>query len=388
MKMKLIAAAAFAVAALPAAHAVDIKAGDWTVSVGGNINAFYTHSSCKEPSGTVGGTALGDAALACGGKDSSTVIGNGLLPSMLSVGAKTQQSGYDIGATIGMGVATATNSAIGQNNVVDVRHAFVTFGNADMGTVKLGRDYGMFGLTPVLSDMTLLGVGAATKATQNGRVSLGHLGAGQVYPGTYGQIAYTAPSMGALTVDVGLMSPVDATNTSSDTPQFQARATYAGQGYKAWASVKSQQFDARAAAAATATTAAVTAAPKFTMNATELGASVTSGPLGLVATVQSGKGLGILADADQGDIKTSNVFLQGTYQATPKAKVGLGWGRSKNDTGAGTGLKSNANVTAGLYYSLTKSLTLVGELGQTTSKAFSGASAKQSSVAFGGIFFF
>lgn len=43
-------------------------------------------------------------------------------------------------------------------------------------------------------------------------------------------------------------------NTSSDTPQFQARATYAGQGYKAWASVKSQQFDARAAAAATATT--------------------------------------------------------------------------------------------------------------------------------------
>lgn len=376
MKMKLIAAAAFAVAALPAAHAVDIKAGDWTVTIGGNINAFYTHSSCKEPAGTVGGLALGDAALACGGKDSSTVIGNGLLPSMLSVGAKTQQSGYDIGATIGMGVATATNSAIGQNSVVDVRHALVTFGNAEMGTVKLGRDYGIFGLNPVLSDMTLLGVGAATKATQNGRVSLGHLGAGQVYPGTYGQIAYTAPSMGGLTVDVGLMSPVDATNTSSDTPQFQARATYAGQGYKAWASVKSQQFDK------------TTTAPKFTMNATELGASVTSGPLGLVATVQSGKGLGILADADQGDVKTSNVFLQGTYQATPKTKVGLGWGQSKNDTGAGAGLKSNENVTAGVYYSLTKSLTLVGELGQTKSKAFSGASAKQNSMAFGGIFFF
>lgn len=178
MKLRLIAAAACAMAALPAAQAVELQAGDWTVTVGGNINAFYTHSSCDQPVGTVGGTALGDAAMACGGKDSSTVIGNGLLPSMLSVGAKTRQDGYDIGATIGMGVATATNSAIGQNNVVDVRHAFVTFGNAEMGSVKLGRDYGLFGLSPVLSDMTLLGVGAATRATQNGRVSLGHLGSG------------------------------------------------------------------------------------------------------------------------------------------------------------------------------------------------------------------
>lgn len=376
MKMKLIAAAAFAVAAMPAAHAVDIKAGDWTVSVGGNINAFYTHSSCKEPSGTVGGTALGDAALACGGKSSSTVIGNGLLPSMLSVGAKTSQGGYDIATNIGIGVAASSGSAIAANSAVDVRHASVTFGNAEMGTVKLGRDYGLFGLNPVLNDMTLLGVGAATKATQLNRVSLGHLGSGMVYPGTYGQIAYTTPSMNGLTVDVGLMSPVDAASTASDTPQFQARATYAGQGYKAWASVKSQQFDATGAAA------------KFTMNATELGGSASFGAFGLVAGVQSGKGLGVLSDADQGNIKTSNVFLQGTYQATPKTKVGLGWGQSKNDTGTGTGLKSNANVTAGVYYNLTKNLTLVGELGQTTSKAFSSVSAKQSSVAFGGIFFF
>ena len=225
MKLRLIAAAACAMAALPAAQAVELQAGDWTVTVGGNINAFYTHSSCDQPAGTVGGTALGDAAMACGGKDSSTVIGNGLLPSMLSVGAKTRQDGYDIGATIGMGVATATNSAIGQNNVVDVRHAFVTFGNAEMGSVKLGRDYGLFGLSPVLSDMTLLGVGAATRATQNGRVSLGHLGSGMVYPGTYGQIAYTSPSLSGVTLDVGVMSPVDAANTAADSPQFQARAT-------------------------------------------------------------------------------------------------------------------------------------------------------------------
>ena len=375
MKIKLIAAAAWAVAALPAAHAVELQAGDWTVTVGGNINAFYTHASCDQPVGTVGGTALGDAALACGGKDASTVIGNGLLPSMLTVGAKTRQEGYDISATIGMGVATATGSAIGQNSVVDVRHAFVTFGNADMGTVKLGRDYGLFGLNPVLNDMTLLGVGAATKATQNGRVSLGHLGAGMVYPGTYGQVAYTSPNLSGVTVDVGVMSPVDAAvNTASDSPQLQARATYAGQGFKAWASVKTQKFDAPVAG--------------FTMNAVELGGSATSGPFGVVGTVQSGKGLGILADGDQGNIKTNNYFLQGTYQATERVKLGLGVGKSRNDTGAGNDLRSNQNTTAGLYYKLTPSLTLVGEAGQTTSKAFNGASAKQNNLSFGGIFFF
>ena len=386
MKLRLIAAAACAMAALPAAQAVELQAGDWTVTVGGNINAFYTHSSCDQPAGTVGGTALGDAAMACGGKDSSTVIGNGLLPSMLSVGAKTRQDGYDIGATIGMGVATATNSAIGQNNVVDVRHAFVTFGNAEMGSVKLGRDYGLFGLSPVLSDMTLLGVGAATRATQNGRVSLGHLGSGMVYPGTYGQIAYTSPSLSGVTLDVGVMSPVDAANTAADSPQFQARATYAGQGFKAWAGTKSQKFDPRAAN--NMVTPAITAAPAFTMNAFELGGSASSGPFGVVGTVQSGKGMGILADGDQGNVRTSNYFLQGTYQASERVKVGLGWGKSKNDDGAGKDLQSNQNVTAGLYYKLTQNLTLVGEIGQTQSKAFNGNSAKQDSVSFGGIFFF
>lgn len=373
MKKKLIAAAALAAAALPAAHAVDINAGDWTVSVGGNINAFYTHSDCKQVAGTVAGLALGDATLACGGKDKSTVIGNGLLPSMLTVGAKTKQGGYDIGAMVGIGVATATNSAIAQNSAVDVRHAYVTFGNGEMGTFKLGRDYGLFGLNAVLNDMTLLGVGAATKATQNGRVSLGHLGAGQVYPGTYGQMAYTSPAIGGFNVDVALMSPVDAAATAKDSPQFQARATYAGQGFKAWVGAKSQRFDNPNG---------------FSMSAAEVGGSMSAGRLGLVATYQAGKGLGILSDGDQGNVKGKNYFVQGTYQVADKVKVGLGVGKSRNESGAGAGLHSNENVTAGLYYNLTKSITLVGELGQTKSTAFNGASAKQNSISAGGIFFF
>lgn len=388
MKKKLLAAA-IAAATFPAAYAVDMQAGDWTVSVGGNINAFYTSSECKQPAGTVGGLALGDATLACGGKSKTTVIGNGLLPSMLNVGAKSTQDGYDVSALIGIGVAAATNSAVGQNNMVDVRHAYLTFGNKDMGTFKFGRDYGLFGLDAVLNDMTLLGVGGATKATQDGRVSLGHLAAGYTYPGTYGQMVYSSPNMGGFSIDAGVFNPVDTTlgvagSTSGSNPALQARATFAGQSFKAWVAHKSQEFDA------------VGVTPGFTMNASEIGGSFNAGAFGLVANYQIGNGVGMLSDGDQGDVKGKNTFVQATYKVTDRVKIGLGVGKSENDSNPGVSaslpnggnLLSNENTTAAVYFNLTKSLTLVGEVGSTTSKSFNGLEAKQNSYSVGGIFFF
>jgi len=273
-----------------------------------------------------------------------------------------------------MGVAVATNSAIAQNSAVDVRNAHVSIGNKDIGTFKFGRDYGMFGAHAILNDMTLLGVGAATQATQNGRVSLGHIGAGYTYLGTYGQMVYTTPTLGGLSVDFGLMNPVDATATekSGTSAAVQARATYTGQGFKAWVANKSQKFTA------------------YNMNASEVGASVGVGPFGLLANVQSGNGIGILADGDQGDVKGVNTFVQATYKATNKLKLGVGVGKSKNDKNllTATNVQSNQNTSAGAYYNLTPSFTLVGEAGNTTSKSFGGAEAKQTSYSVGGIFFF
>ena len=140
---KLFVLTALAAASLPSAHAVDIKAGDWTVSIGGIVNAYYTTVSCS--GAAVGGLALGGQALGCGGDGDRTTVGNGLLPNGLVTSASTTQGGYDVKALIGIYNSTATDSAIGQNSVVDVRQAFFTFGNASMGTVKLGRDYGIFG---------------------------------------------------------------------------------------------------------------------------------------------------------------------------------------------------------------------------------------------------
>src|SRR3954470_12227299 len=70
-----------AAAAVHPALAVDIKAGDWTVNVGGNVNAFYTLVKCEGAFDS--GLALGGRTAGCGGQDRRTTVGNGLLPSAL-----------------------------------------------------------------------------------------------------------------------------------------------------------------------------------------------------------------------------------------------------------------------------------------------------------------
>ncbi|OIP14924.1 MAG: hypothetical protein AUK50_11240 [Comamonadaceae bacterium CG2_30_57_122] len=385
MKLKLISVAVASLAVAQSSYAVDIKAGDWTVSVGGIVNAYYTQVSCK--GGTVGGLALGSVALGCGGKSNRTVIGNGLLPNGLITSVKSRQGDYDVAATLGIMAATASDSAIANNSNVDVRQGFFSFGNESMGTIKLGRDYGLFGSNATLGDMTLLGTGAPVRATQLNRVSLGHIGAGYSYLGNYGQMVYSSPAMGGAKVDFALVSPVSnnlgnapgGNFDSGSTPQVQAQLSYSSSGMKLWIAGKTQKFDGR-----------TPADRDFTMRGVELGGSYTLGALGILANVQAGQGLGILADGDQENVDSVNYLAQTTYKVTEKMKLGLSYGKSRNrdDLAVNGRLKSNSNVTTGVYYSITPSITLSGELGQTRSKGFDGSSAHMNGASLGGIFFF
>lgn len=381
---KLFLAAALA-ACMQQAGAVELKAGDWTVSIGGIVNAYYTTVSCGGDE--VGGLALAGTALGCGGEDRRTTVGNGLLPNALLTTVSSQQGGYDVAATIGIYAATATDSAISQNSEVDVRQAFFTFGTPTLGTVKLGRDYGLFGHLAILGDMTLIGAGAPVQATQRGRVTLGHLGAGYAWPGIYGQIAYTTPkNASGITVDIGVMSPVSDTPivagprySTRSSPQVQGRVQFERGEFKGWVSAKGQHFES-----------ITEGVDDLNMHAVEVGASWESGPIGLFANIQGGKALGILSDADQGDTRSKSYFVQGTYKVTDALKLGLNYGRGKNDddTVGAAGLKSNANVTLGAYYALNSVITLVAEVGQTRSKDFFGNTAQLNGGSVGGIIFF
>ena len=378
---KTLLASALAMAGMASAQAVEIKAGDWTVNVGGIINAYYTSAKCKGDE--VGGLALASKALGCSGKSDATTIGNGLLPNGLIVSAKTTMEGVDVGATMGIYSATASNSAIANNSNVDVRQGFMTLGTKDIGTFKLGRDYGIFGSNAILSDMTLLGVGAPTNATQRNRVSLGHIGAGYTYLGNYGQMSYSSPSFSGFKIDAGVFSPVDTTlgagqTADSKAPQTQYQLSYNNAGLKAWVGGKNQKFEE----------SALNAKDGFTTSVAEVGASYGIAGLNVLANYQEGKGLGILADGDQGNIKGQNTFAQATYKIMPKVKVGVSYGKSKNKNATGTDFESNENTTGGVYYNLTSNVTLVGEVGQTQSKSANGLKAKQDGLSFGAILFF
>lgn len=374
---------ALGMAACPlAANAVSFSGNDWTVDLSGYANAYYTYTSC--PGDSVGGTALAGQTLGCGGQENRSTIGNGLLPNALITKFSTTQSGIDITAQVGLMVPVATSNALAANNGVDVRQAFFTLGTKDFGTVELGRDYGTFGSNAILSDMTLLGVGAPVAATQRGRVSLGHIGAGYTYLGSYGQIKYTSPSYSGFTFTGGVFSPVDNTGVydSRSDPQVQLQLGYANGGFKAWVGGKTQKFYAPKGSGVQP--------ESFTMAAGELGASYTIDGFSVLANVQAGRGIGILTDGDQGDVKGVNYLLQGTYQVTPKLKLGLSGGVSKDskDLASDGDFKSNTNITAGAYYALTKSVTLVFELGQTRSKDYLGNSEHMNGIDFGGIIFF
>lgn len=376
----LAAATAIGLVALPSAHAVELTAGDWKIDVGGFINAYYTYTDCSGDA--VGGLALASPALGCGGQDARSTIGNGLLPNALVTKFSTRQGDYDIAGNISIMAHTATSSAIAPNSGVDVRQALFTIGNQNIGKFKLGRDYGVFGSSAILGDMTLLGVGMPIQATQRGRVSLGHIGAGYSYLGHYGQMAWTSPSFGGNNVTLAVMSPVDngATHDSGSAPQLQAQYAWSGEGFKVWVGGKHQKFEAIDG----------TGLDDFTMSGGEVGASFTAGRFSGLANFQSGKGLGILSDGDQLDTKSTNWLVQGTFAATDKLTLGANYGISKNrdETPATGGLESNANLTAGAYYKLTTSVTLAFELGQTRSEAFDGATARMNGASFGGIIFF
>ena len=91
-------------------QAVTWDAGDWTLGLGGNVNAFYTHTSCSSGDLNSGGATL--ASLACPTDGDKNGINSGLLPSSLNFSAETTQNGFDISAHINVYYAITSTGAI------------------------------------------------------------------------------------------------------------------------------------------------------------------------------------------------------------------------------------------------------------------------------------
>jgi predicted porin len=408
-----VSAAMWMVPITQAVAGIDVSAGDWKLDFSGNVNAFYVGSSCDHDANT---TVTG--GLACTG-DNSAAVRNGLLPAALVFSATTRQDDFDVNVTIGFYPGINSSAATGVNGPgepsalqtpgIDARQAFFTFGDASWGTVKMGRDIGLFGKDAILDDMTLLGVGGAGNNAAPSNTSLGRIGLGYIYTDWEPQLTYTTANFGGFTGSAGVFQPLDTPGyTSHNSPQWQAGVAYAwgdpksdALSGKVWVDVVSQRLKANSAVIGGYTTAGITT--DFTGTAVDGGIKVDVAGFEGVLYGYSGKGVGttglyILPTSASGDTRKSDGgYAQATYKIQ-KLKIGLSYGISElklaNDENPGqlnanpTLLHHNESGVVGLYYSLTKSVTLVGEFIDTRSTAWGGNEAKETDYAIGGILFF
>jgi len=273
----------------------------------------------------------------------------------------------------------------------------MTFGDKSWGTIKMGRDLGLFGSDAILSDMTLLGVG--TGAGGNGNSTLGRIGSGYLYADWVGQIQYASPSWNGFSFAAAARQPWG--NSSNSDIGFDAKASYDWAGDvagKVWVGYINQKTQTQGTAATAAANVGsfdpvtglpiVTAVPAAaatngadeTADAWEIGGKVSFGGFGLVGYYYDGKGFGSAAVSgantplsglliNSNDQDVDGGYVQATYTLpSTGTKLGASWGISNvdnNGQGAGTKEFENESWIVGVYHPLTKSLNLVAEYTST-----------------------
>jgi predicted porin len=416
-KLSVVVSAICMVPITQAVAGIDVNAGDWKIDFSGNVNAFYVATQCDHAIDQPGSTTAVTGGLACTG-DHSAAVRNGLLPAALVFSATSRQADLDVDVTIGFYPGINSSAAAGVNGAgqptalatpgIDARQAYFTFGDVSWGTVKMGRDIGLFGKDAILDDMTLLGVGTACLNTAApGNTSLGRIGIGYIYTDWQPQITYTTSTYGGFSGSIGVFQPLSSgVYTSHNSPQIQVGGSYvwgdpkAGLSGKVFVDAVTQRLRQDTSAVAPGTAAS--------FNGTGFDGGVKLDIAGFEAVVYgyAGKGVGttglfILATSDDGQTRRSDGgYIQGTYKLD-KWKFGLSYGMSElkladGEIALGNDLvKRNSSGVAGVYYSLTKSITLVGEFIDTKSQAWgstsvnvSSNSATEKDLALGGIFFF
>jgi predicted porin len=394
-KISMAVAGACALLGAQAANAgIGFKAGAWDVDFSGNINAFYAAADCEDINNIAGG-------LACTGDGEPVSVRSGLLPSALVVSAKTNQANFDIGVTVGFypninsveGTpnqnGAGTPIALG-NSGIDMRQNFLTFGQS-WGTLKLGRDLGLFGSDAILSDMTLLGVGGTGNNAAPGGTALGRIGLGYIYADWIPQITYISPKIGGgFQVSAGVFTPFTTgipLTTEQEDPGYQAKVTWDFSGPvtgRLWLGGITQDND-------------LIAGGSFDATAFDVGAKVGFGPAEIVAYYYTGEGVGttgillnaISATGEERD--SDGGYLQGTVKFGP-TKLGLSYGISQLDEASGEvnpGLvDENSAWVFGVYHALTSSVNLVFEYINVESESQGGAENEEDTFALGAILFF
>jgi len=394
MNKKISAAVASAALVLGSASAnagIIIPAGEWTLDVNGNVNVYATFQNYDDTLAAGSTVTYGLAGRAdASGEDSNQSINTGLLPAWLGFTGTTRQNDLDVSFTISMQPNVSENAAAGDDVTPKWRQAFLTFGDKSWGTVKMGKDLGIFAGQAILNDMTLLGVGSGY-GNSGAKTTLGGIGTGYIYPAWKGQISYTTPNFNGFTATVGITNPnqVDSAATGQTLYQdrfgLEAQLMYTNDMMKVWASGASYKVQD-------------SATYEYDAEALDLGATFTFGNASLTGYYYSGEGVGTTLFGYAGTTGTQERdsdggYVQATYVIPSGTKLGVAYGVSNLDRAAGEGanpslLEKNTRWTVGAYHPLTKHLNLVAEFNSTTSEAHGSAENESQALSLGAILFF
>ena len=385
-------------------QAVSFIQNDVTLDINGTINGFYVNREAKTINRSTGATTT----------TNNSALTNGLLPGWINFVATTQANGQDIKAhfsfapginnnsqTVGLPIGNNAGGAGTTNpySQIDTRNVYFQFGNNNWGSLKFGRDIGLFGRDIILSDMTLLGVGGTSNAGIPYNTTFGMIGHGYMYTGFQPQITYSTPNVGGFQASVGIFQPSKFAGDETKAPGFQGVATYDWKrneaSGKVWTGAVSQTTSCAVSPCATSS---------YTANGFEVGAKAGYGNFEAVAYAFTGSGLGLSTVGAQfyggsnnrgNKTESDGYFLQGTYKFGD-TKVGLNYGENKDKDGfALTGTSplnsiKNRAYTLGVYHSLNKFITLVGEFNdeKVTNVSDTNFDNKNRTLSFGGLIFF
>ena len=406
-KLGLAVAGALLALSSTANAGITIPAGDWTVDISGNVNAFTNFTKADRAKGTAltGGIAVGRDA---NGEDRANGINTGLLPAWIGISGKTRQNDLDVAFTISFQPNVSENSAagdaIGNGSVGQLnRQAFLSFGDASWGTVKLGKDIGIYADEAILHDMTLLGVGAVAAANSGASTTWGGIGTGYQYAAWKGQVAYTTPNWNGFQATIGVTNPnqgVGADAIYQDRLGVEGKASYTFTGDvsgKVWTSFAS--YDVSLAKSA------YTVDETIKVTAWDIGGNVNYGQFGLTGYYYDGNNNGtttLMGNAFKnvgGSVKGRDGdggYVQATYLLPTNTKLGLAYGISNLSKASGQTnaqeaaiVEENRRWTIGAYHALTKSLNLVAEYSDIKSEGQVSSNKQESkNVSLGAILFF
>ena len=361
----------------PANAAVVLGGADgWEVSYGGFINLFYTQSDFERNDGT---------------SEDSAHLNEGLLPSFHTMTVKTPEvNGLRGTGQITFAVDSSSEKSsrlnksgvIGTGSNIDMREVFFNV-SGDFGTISAGRTLALFQRQAILKDYTLFGVGALI-GPDGGGTALGRIGYGYVYPDFRTRFAYATPDMGGFQLTVGIFDPqepvpdtVFATAlgyaSETDTPQFQAEATYnssfEGGSFSGWAGFLWQEQEITASAAGgTGDVESVgwNIGAEVTASGFNVGGHYYDGDALDTLLFNTGAlgGFGCNATACK-EADNDGFYIQAGYTFNGTTKIGGGYGESRQDANDtyGIGRVQTELWTVGVYHDVNSWLKVIAEYG-------------------------